>query len=63
MNDASAYRDDCLTRFKAAVAAARNGKLAPGSRLIESVRDRFGEPAAQIAKRELSNYVKSDKGV
>jgi hypothetical protein len=48
-------------RFLAAVRDARKGHYAPGNRLIESVRQRFGDKAAEIQRKELRNYVDSGK--
>lgn len=52
---------DCLARFLAAVRDARDGRYAAGNRLIESVRQRFGEKASEIQRKELRNYVDSGK--
>jgi hypothetical protein len=54
-------RSDCLSRFLAAVREARAGQNRAARELIESVRQRHGDRAAEIQRRELRNYVDSDK--
>ncbi|SMG00351.1 hypothetical protein [Burkholderia singularis] len=51
--------DECRERFMAAVRDARAGRNGKAHALIASVRERFGEAAAEIARRELRNYVDS----
>ncbi|MFM0328197.1 hypothetical protein [Paraburkholderia strydomiana] len=53
--------DECLARFMAAVRAARSGDNRPGNELIREVRQRHGDEAAEIQRRELRNYVDSEK--
>jgi hypothetical protein len=53
--------DECLARFMSAVRAARSGDNRPGNQLIREVRQRHGDEAAEIQRRELRNYVDSDK--
>lgn len=45
----------------AAVRDARAGRNGKAHVLITSVRKRFGETAAETARRELRNYVDSDR--
>ncbi len=52
---------ECLTRFREAVRAARSGSYAPGNRLIAAVREKHGDAAAERQRRELRNYVDSEK--
>ncbi|WP_196217771.1 hypothetical protein [Burkholderia cenocepacia] len=52
---------ECLGRFMAAVRDARMGRNGKARALIASVRDRHGEAAAEIARRELRKYVDSEK--
>ncbi|WP_175681168.1 hypothetical protein [Burkholderia cenocepacia] len=53
---------DCLDRFMAAVRDARAGRNGKAHALIASVRERHGAAAAaEIARRELRNYVDSGK--
>jgi len=52
---------ECLSRFHEAVRAARTGNYGPGNRLIAAVREKHGDAAAEIQRRELRNYVDSEK--
>jgi hypothetical protein len=45
----------------AAVRDARAGRNGKAHELIASVRERFGDAAAERARRELRNYVDSDR--
>ncbi len=51
----------CLDRFLAAVRDARAGRNGKARALISSVRERHGDAAAEIARRELRKYVDSGK--
>jgi hypothetical protein len=53
--------DECRDRFMAAVRAARRGDHRLGNQLIRDVRQRHGDKAAEIQRRELRNYVDSEK--
>lgn len=53
--------DECRERFMAAVREARAGRNRAARELIEAVRQRYGDTAAEIQRRELRNYVNSDK--
>jgi hypothetical protein len=53
--------DECLARFRAAVRDGRRGSYALAQQLVEGVRTRHGEQAAQIAKKELWNFIRSGK--
>lgn len=53
--------EDCLARFRAAVRDGRRGSYALAQQLVEGVRTRHGEQAAQIAKKELWAYMTSGK--
>lgn len=48
-------------RFREAVRAARGGQYGPGNRLIAAVREKHGDKAAERQRRELRNYVDSEK--
>lgn len=48
-------------RFMAAVRDARAGRNRKAHELIASVRKRFGDAAAERARRELKNYVDSER--
>lgn len=52
---------ECLNRFLAAVRAARNADYRPGNQLIREVRERHGDDAAEIQRRELRRYTDSEK--
>ncbi|MEB2544054.1 MULTISPECIES: hypothetical protein [Burkholderia cepacia complex] len=52
---------ECLDRFMAAVRDARAGRNGKAHALIAAVRERNGSAAAEIARRELRNYVDSEK--
>lgn len=52
---------ECRERFMAAVRDARAGRNGKAHALITSVRERFGNAAAETARRELKNYVDSDR--
>ncbi|MBU9501309.1 hypothetical protein KTE68_14120 [Burkholderia multivorans] len=53
--------DECRERFMAAVRDARAGRNGKARELIAAIRERFGDAAAETARRELRNYVDSDK--
>lgn len=52
---------ECRERFMAAVREARAGRNGKAHALITSVRERFGDAAAETARRELRNFVDSDR--
>ncbi|WP_201752289.1 hypothetical protein [Burkholderia pyrrocinia] len=52
---------ECRERFMAAVRDARAGRNGKAHALIASVRERFGDAAAETARRELRKYVDSDR--
>ncbi|MPW16935.1 hypothetical protein GCT13_08320 [Paraburkholderia sp. CNPSo 3157] len=54
-------RSECWERFKAAVLGAREGHYGIGNALIEAIRQKHGDEAAEIQRRELRRYVDSDK--
>lgn len=54
-------RSECLARFLAAVRDARAGRNRSARDLIEAVRQQYGDKAAEIQRRELRNYVDSEK--
>jgi hypothetical protein len=53
--------DDCLARFMAAVRDGRSGSFERAKQIVESVRSKAGDEAAERAKRELWAYIKSGK--
>jgi hypothetical protein len=54
-------REECLARFMQAVRAGRRGDYSNAKAIVESVRQRGGNEAAERAKTELWKYVRSDK--
>lgn len=52
---------DCLARFKAAVRDGRRGQFDSAKQLVERVRQKAGDEAAERAKAELWRYIKSEK--
>ncbi len=52
---------DCWARFTLAVRDGRRGEYAAAQQIVESVRKGSGDKAAEIAKREIWNYVRSEK--
>jgi hypothetical protein len=53
--------DECLARFMAAVRDGRSGSFERAKQIVESVRSKAGDEAAERAKKEIWNYVRSDK--
>ncbi|KAF1064922.1 hypothetical protein [Burkholderia gladioli] len=53
-------REECLGRFLGAVREGRRGNFEPGKALIRSVRERFGDAAAERQRAELTRYVASE---
>lgn len=52
---------DCLARFLAAVRDGRSNDFRAAKAIVESVRSKAGDAAAERAKSELWRYIKSDK--
>lgn len=52
---------ECLSRFKAAVRDGRGGQYAAAQQIVEAVRKRAGDRAADTAKKELWAYIRSEK--
>lgn len=50
---------DTWAHFAEAVRAARDGHYGLAQQLVESVRVRFGDEAAEIQRRELWSYIGS----
>jgi hypothetical protein len=56
------WRADCWRRFQEAVkAATTGGNFEAGNRLLRGVRAKHGATQADIARRELINYVERGK--
>jgi hypothetical protein len=52
---------ECLRSFKAAVRDGRRGQYGAASEIVERVRKKAGDAAAERAKKELWAYIKSEK--
>jgi hypothetical protein len=52
---------ECLARFMAAVRDGRSGSFERAKQIVESVRSKAGDEAAERAKKELWAYIKSEK--
>jgi hypothetical protein len=55
------HRADAWQRFRDAAKDGRSGYYAKAQALVEKVRQEHGERAAQIARKELNEFIKSDK--
>jgi hypothetical protein len=55
------HRAECWQRFRDAAKDGRQGYYWKAGALVEKVRVEHGEQAAQIARRELNAYIRSDK--
>jgi hypothetical protein len=53
-------REDCLSRFNAAVAAGKRGVYAPSEAIIATVRASHGDAAADVAGTELRNAIRRE---
>jgi hypothetical protein len=53
--------DECLARFMAAVRDGRSGSFERAKQIVESVRSRAGDEAAERAKKELWAFIRSDR--
>jgi hypothetical protein len=56
-------RAECFERFRTAVKDGRQGYYAKAKALVEKVRKEHGDKAAQIARKELDAYIRSDKRI
>ena len=54
-------QEECLRRFMAAVRDGRRGDYSSAKAIVESVRSKGGDEAAEVAKRELWAFIRSDK--
>jgi hypothetical protein len=52
---------ECLASFMEAVRDGRRGQYGKASAIVERVRSKAGDAAAETAKAELWRYIKSDK--
>lgn len=57
-SEANEHREQCWSRFLSSVdAVLERDDREPGRRLIESVRERFGDEAANRQRAELNNFI------
>jgi hypothetical protein len=54
-------QQDCLERFMEAVRDGRRGQYVRAGEIVERVRQKAGDQAAETAKTELWRYIRSDK--
>ena len=54
-------REECLSRFMSAVRAGRRGDYNEAKAIVEAVRSKGGDEAAEIAKKEIWAFIRSDK--
>jgi hypothetical protein len=54
-------RDKALADFMQAVRDGRRGEYSAAKAIVERVRGKAGDAAAETAKAELWRYIKSDK--
>jgi hypothetical protein len=52
---------ECLASFMAAAQDGRRGEYGAAKAIIERVRKKAGDQAAETAKTELWRYIRSDK--
>jgi hypothetical protein len=52
---------ECLARFMAAVRDGRSGSFERAKQIVESVRSKAGDAAAERAKKELWAFIRSEK--
>jgi hypothetical protein len=54
-------REECLARFMQAVRDGRRGDFTRAKAIVESVRCKAGDSAAERAKKEIWAFIRSDK--
>jgi hypothetical protein len=54
-------QQDCLRDFMQAVRDGRRGEFQAAKAIVERVRHKAGDQAAETAKAEIWKYIKSDK--
>jgi hypothetical protein len=52
---------ECLASFMQAVRDGRRGEYSRASEIVERVRQKAGDQAAETAKKEIWNFIRSDK--
>jgi hypothetical protein len=54
-------REEALSRFMSAVRAGRRGSFEEAKAIVENVRGKSGDRAAERAKKEIWAFIRSDK--
>jgi hypothetical protein len=54
-------QEQCLASFMEAVRDGRRGQYVRAGEIVERVRQKAGDQAAETAKTEIWKYIKSDK--
>jgi hypothetical protein len=54
-------QQDCLERFMEAVRDGRHGQYVRAGEIVERVRQKADDQAAETAKKEIWNFIRSDK--
>jgi hypothetical protein len=54
-------QQECLSRFLAAVRDGRSGNYTKAGEIVERVRSKAGDAAAERAKTEIWKYIRSEK--
>jgi hypothetical protein len=54
-------QQDCLERFMEAVRDGRRGQYVRAGEIVERVRQKAGDQAAETAKKEIWNFIRSEK--
>jgi hypothetical protein len=54
-------QEQCLASLMQAVRDGRRGDYGAASEIVERVRQKAGDQAAETAKKEIWNFIRSDK--
>jgi hypothetical protein len=54
-------QQDCLRDFMQAVRDGRRGEFQAAKAIVERVRGKAGDQAAETAKKEIWNFIRSEK--
>jgi hypothetical protein len=57
------HRAECWQRFRDAAKDGRQGYFAKAKALVERIRQERGDAAAAIARRELNEFIRSEKKI
>lgn len=61
--DVEQHKRACLARFMSAVRNGRSSDYAGGQAIVQRVREAHGDKAAETARLELFNYIRSEKRI